>query len=335
MTQQVNTRSPHNIADIDDVLALCRDEMRQVDHSIRTHLNSEVVLINQISEYIISNGGKRLRPLLLLLLSKALGYRGEHHITLAATVELIHTATLLHDDVVDESEMRRGNKTSHEIWGNAASVLVGDFLYSKAFQMMVTAESMGVMRVLANATNRIAEGEVQQLLNIGNLATSEADYLRVITNKTAKLFEAGCELAALISDCSATRTQQLADYGRYLGIAFQMADDVLDYSADEKTLGKNLGDDLQEGKLTLPLIHLLAHGTAAERAQITRAIEQPDLDALLAVREAIAGSDALDYTRQQAHKYSAKASECLQSLPDSPATAALHYLANFAVDREA
>ena len=262
-----------NITDLKQVLSLTQNNMDQVNQHLREQLNSEVVLINQIAEYIIANGGKRLRPMLMLLISQALNYQGTQHINLAAVIELIHTATLLHDDVVDESDMRRGEKTSHEIWGNAASVLVGDFLYSKSFQMMLEANDMRIMSVLANATNRISEGEVQQLLNIGNLDITEAAYYQIIENKTAKLFEAACELAAILGGLDDANQKKLAKFGIHLGAAFQIADDVLDYTADAETMGKNLGDDFAEGKLTLPLIYLLQNGTDIEKQLIPRFIK--------------------------------------------------------------
>ncbi len=227
--------------------------MAAVDRLIRDSLDSNVVLIRQIAEYIIGSGGKRLRPMLVLLAARACGYRGSHHVTLAAIIEFIHTATLLHDDVVDESELRRGQESAHAVWGNAASVLVGDFLYSRSFQMMVTVDSMRVMEVLSNATNTIAEGEVEQLLNMHDPEVDEQRYFSVIEKKTAKLFEAACQLGAVLTGQSELE-QPLATFGRELGVAFQVADDVLDYTADAETLGKNVGDDLAEGKPTLPLI---------------------------------------------------------------------------------
>ena len=245
------------IQTIDDVLNTTHDDMLQVNNTIRESLDSHVVLIKQISAYIINSGGKRLRPILVVLMAQAFAYKGNKHIQLAAIIEFIHTATLLHDDVVDESDMRRGNKTANEVWGNSASVLVGDFLYSRSFQMMVTIENLDVMNILANATNTISEGEVLQLLNIGNLNISEDQYYQVIENKTAKLFEAGCELSALISTDKKDTIQKMASYGKNLGMAFQIADDMLDYAIDNDELDKNIGDDLAEGKLTLPLIYLL------------------------------------------------------------------------------
>ncbi|WP_395375577.1 polyprenyl synthetase family protein [Marinicella sp. W31] len=308
--------------------------MNLVNQVLRDHLNSEVVLINQIAEYIISNGGKRLRPMILILASKALQHAGSDHIQLAAVVELIHTATLLHDDVVDESEMRRGNKTSHEIWGNSASVLVGDFLYSKSFQMMVAVDRMSVMSILSDATNRISEGEVQQLLNVGRLDVTEAEYYAVINNKTAKLFEAGCHLAAAINDCSEDTTAALISFGKNLGIAFQIADDMLDYTADTELTGKNLGDDLAEGKLTLPLIHLLQYGSVEQKNLVEQAFENQSVDHLNNISQAIQQSGALDYTLSKAQNFAATAKEALSTLPDNIYKQALMFLCDFAWKRE-
>ncbi|MCF6300538.1 MAG: polyprenyl synthetase family protein [Proteobacteria bacterium] len=307
--------------------------MLEVNQYLREQLNSEVVLINQISAYIISNGGKRLRPLLLILICKALRYQGKQHINLAAVIELIHTATLLHDDVVDESDMRRGEKTSHEIWGNSASVLVGDFLYSKSFQMMVKVNNMQVMDILSNATNRISEGEVQQLLNIGNLQITENDYFQIIENKTAKLFEAACELAAVICEQNQVVCKSLAEFGTYLGCAFQIADDVLDYAAANEATGKNLGDDLREGKLTLPLIYLLNKGTKKQQQIITQAINNPKEENFIAVKQCITQSEALQYTQKHAIKMAEKAKESLTCLKNSTEKQYLLFLCDFAWQR--
>jgi octaprenyl-diphosphate synthase len=260
------------IQSIDDVLKTSHNDMQQVNQTIRESLDSHVVLIKQISAYIINSGGKRLRPILVTLMAQALNYKGKDHIQLAAIIEFIHTATLLHDDVVDESDMRRGNKTAHEVWGNSASVLVGDFLYSRSFQMMVKINNLDVMNILANATNTISEGEVLQLLNIGNLDITEDQYYQVIKNKTAKLFEAGCQLSALISTEDDEVISKMASYGENLGMAFQIADDILDYAKDNDELDKNIGDDLAEGKLTLPLIYLLENGNEGDKQLIKDAI---------------------------------------------------------------
>ncbi|MBU1214076.1 MAG: polyprenyl synthetase family protein, partial [Gammaproteobacteria bacterium] len=274
--------------------------MTAVDAVIRSRLHSEVVLVNQVGEYIVNSGGKRLRPALVLMSAQAFGYRGTHHHDLAAVVEFIHTATLLHDDVVDESELRRGRETANALFGNAASVLVGDFLYSRAFQMMVEIGEMRVMQVLADATNVIAEGEVLQLLNCHDAGVDVANYMRVIHYKTAKLFEAAMRLGAILGKASAAEEEAAAKYGMHLGTAFQLIDDVLDYSADETQTGKHLGDDLAEGKPTLPLIYAMQHGTAEQAAVVRAAIEQGDVARLPEVQAIIQATGALEFTRQQA-----------------------------------
>lgn len=322
-----------HITELKDILALTQADMESVNLHLRKQLNSDVVLINQIAEYIIANGGKRLRPMLMLLISQALNYQGQQHINLAAVIELIHTATLLHDDVVDESDMRRGEKTSHEIWGNAASVLVGDFLYSKSFQMMVQADDMRIMSVLANATNRISEGEVQQLLNIGNLDITEAAYYQIIENKTAKLFEAACELAAILGELNDDEIKELAAFGMHLGAAFQIADDVLDYTADAETMGKNLGDDFAEGKLTLPLIYLLKNGSDVEKQLIQSAIQNPEHADFNQIKNIVTQSNALEYTNNKAEEEALSAKQCLQIITDSPAKSALLFLCDYAWQR--
>lgn len=321
------------IKNIDDVMTLTQADMEKVNSHLKSQLNSDVVLINQIAAYIINNGGKRLRPVLHVLLAQALGYQGDEHINLAAVIELIHTATLLHDDVVDESEMRRGEKTSHEIWGNSASVLVGDFLYSKSFQMMVKADSMRVMKILSDATNKISEGEVQQLLNIGNLEISEADYFQIIANKTAKLFEAACELAGVIAGKGDETIKELGQFGMFLGTAFQIADDVLDYTADDESLGKNLGDDFNEGKLTLPLIFLLKNGTQAQQQTISQAIEHPELADFEAIKNMVIQTEAIEYTLGQAQNYSNKAKRSLNVINDSKAKSGLEFVCDYAWKR--
>lgn len=318
---------------IKDVLQLTDPGMQQVNTHLRKQLNSEVILINQIAEYIISNGGKRLRPMLMLLITDALNYEGHQNINLAAVIELIHTATLLHDDVVDESEMRRGEKTSHEIWGNSASVLVGDFLYSKSFQMMVTADNMQVMSILSDATNKISEGEVQQLLNVGNLNLSEADYYQIIANKTAKLFEAACQLAAVIAKQNQQIQKSMAAFGLLLGTAFQIADDILDYTANDDDLGKNLGDDFNEGKLTMPLIYLLENGDSQQRSQITAAIKAPQQADFSLIKSLVVESNAINYTLSQAKQKAAAAKQQLAKLPESSSTEALRYLCDYAWQR--
>ncbi len=319
--------------DIQDVYKLIEDDRREVDRVIRERLHSEVVLINQISEYIINSGGKRLRPVLLLLSARALGYEGRDHQELAAVVEFIHTATLLHDDVVDESELRRGRETANNLFGNAASVLVGDFLYSRAFQMMVGVRQMRVMEILAETTNVIAEGEVMQLLNVHDADTTEERYLEVIRSKTAKLFEASSRLGAVLCGADEAVERALADYGMYLGVAFQLIDDVLDYSASSEEMGKNVGDDLAEGKPTLPLIHAMAHGSEAQAALIRHAIENGGKDDIEAVLEAIDSTGAIAYTARSAQEEADKAIEALTVIPNSVYKDALITIARFAVQR--
>jgi octaprenyl-diphosphate synthase len=308
-------------------------DMQAVDAVIRARLSSEVVLVRQVAEYIIHSGGKRMRPALLLLTAGAMGCEGTRHHELAAVVEFIHTATLLHDDVVDESDLRRGHQTANALFGNAASVLVGDFLYSRAFQMMVGVGSMRVMEVLADATNVIAEGEVLQLLNCHNAEVEIDDYLRVIRFKTAKLFQAAARLAGILGGAGAQLEQQLADFGMHIGTAFQLIDDVLDYSADETEMGKHLGDDLAEGKPTLPLIHVMKQGTPAQAALVKRAIEEGGREEFPAILEAIRASRALEETRAYAAREAALAREALTGLPPSIFKDALLELCAFAVAR--
>jgi octaprenyl-diphosphate synthase len=293
-----------------------------------------VVLINQVAEYIIGAGGKRLRPMLLLLAAGSLGHGGPDAHQLAAVIEFIHTATLLHDDVVDESDLRRGRRTANAVWGNAASVLVGDFLYSRSFQLMVELDRVEVMRILADTTNLIAEGEVLQLLHVRNPDTDEAAYLRVIERKTAVLFAAATRLGALLAGADATLQQQLHDYGLNLGYAFQIADDVLDYSSDAGTLGKNLGDDLAEGKATLPLIHAIRESDAPVRDHLRAAIEHGDTGALPQVLAAIHASGGLEYSRERARGYADLAERALDGLDDNDYLAALRGLARYAVNRD-
>jgi octaprenyl-diphosphate synthase len=309
-------------------------DMQAVDAMIRRRLESDVVLIRHIAEYIIAGGGKRLRPALVFLAAGATGYRGEHHVDLAAVVEFIHTATLLHDDVVDESELRRGRKTANAEFGNAASVLVGDFLYSRAFQIMVSVRSMRVMEVLANATNAIAEGEVLQLMNAHNFAMSETAYLEVIRRKTAKLFEAAAQLGAILGEADAVLETGLARYGMHLGTAFQLIDDVLDYSGDAAHTGKNLGDDLREGKPTLPLIHVMQHGSPEQAALVRSAIERGGGEEFSAVLDAIHVTGALDYVRKKAKDEARAASGAIAALPSSSYRDSLLELATFAVERD-
>ncbi|MBB6366491.1 octaprenyl-diphosphate synthase [Xanthomonas sacchari] len=313
---------------------LAAPDMAAVDALIRRRLASDVVLINQIADHIVSAGGKRLRPMLVVLAGRACGAGGPMQHQLAAIIEFIHTSTLLHDDVVDESDLRRGRSTANALWGNAPSVLVGDFLYSRSFQLMVELDSMAVMRLLADTTNRIAEGEVLQLLHVHNPDTDEAAYLRVIERKTAVLFAAGTRLGALASGASEDVQERLYDYGMQLGYAFQIADDVLDYTADAADLGKNLGDDLAEGKATLPLIHAMAHADDATRARLRQIVEQGDASAMPEVLAAIEASSSIDYSRRRAADYATAAERALDGLPENEAVAALRGLARYAVSRK-
>ncbi len=314
---------------------LTANDMNTVDQAIRTRLHSDVVLISQVAEYIISAGGKRLRPMLTLLAGRALGYGDKHLFELAAMIEFIHTATLLHDDVVDESDMRRGRQTANAMFGNAASVLVGDFLYTRAFQMMVSTGSMRILEVMADATNIIAEGEVLQLLNIGNVDVSEDDYLKVIQYKTAKLFEAATRVGAIIADATPEQEQALADYGMHLGTAFQIIDDVLDYSGDAATIGKSLGDDLAEGKPTLPLIYTMRQGPAEAAAVVRESLEAASRERFNEVLTAVQSCGALDYARAEAEKAAERAVAALAALPDSEHKAAMAEIARLSVARNA
>jgi octaprenyl-diphosphate synthase len=320
-------------ATLEPVQRLIADEMRLVDEVIRRRLRSDVALIRQIGEYIVDSGGKRLRPALVILAAGACGYSGSAHYQLAAVVEFIHTATLLHDDVVDESELRRGKSTANSIFGNPASVLVGDFLYSRAFQMIVEVQDMRVMQVLADATNTIAEGEVLQLLNCNDPDVSEDRYLHVIRYKTAKLFEAAGRLGAIVSRASPEVEEGLARYGMHLGTAFQLIDDVLDYSGDHAQTGKNLGDDLAEGKPTLPLIHAMRNGSSAQARIIRSAIERGGLEEFQSIMAAILETGALEYARRQAESESRRAIAAIDALPRSTYHDSLLQLAAFAVSR--
>lgn len=317
----------------ESVKALVEDDLRQVDAVIRNRLASDVVLVNQIAEYIVGSGGKRLRPLVVVIAAKACGYQGTRYPEAAAIIEFIHTATLLHDDVVDGSKLRRGRDTANEVWGNEASVLVGDYVYSRSFEMMVSLESMRIMDVMAGATNKIAEGEVLQLLNANDPDTTEARYFEVIYRKTAKLFEAGAQIAAILAGSPAAIEQAMAAYGRHLGTAFQLVDDVLDYQSNSAELGKNLGDDLAEGKPTLPLIYALRTGTDSQRALIRAAIEQGNREHLQQITAAIESTGGLAYTARLARQEAALAIEAITTLPDSAYKQALRELADFAVER--
>ena len=318
---------------LEDLKRLTDSDMLRVNQVITDNLASEVVLINQLSQHIILSGGKRLRPMLVILAARACRYQGETDALLAAVVEFIHTATLLHDDVVDDSDMRRGQQTASTIWGNEAAVLVGDYLYSRAFQMMVRAQSMAIMDLLANTTNTIAQGEVLQLLNIRDPDTSETRYEEVIYAKTACLFEAAARIGALLGEAGDATENALRDYGRHLGVAFQLIDDALDYSADSDTLGKNVGDDLAEGKPTLPLIRAMATGNDAQRNLIRAAIESGKADNFDEINHAILDTGALQYTIDQAHSEAALAKQSIAGLSDGDYKQALLFLADYAVER--
>ncbi|MGH8548665.1 MAG: octaprenyl diphosphate synthase [Methylococcales bacterium] len=322
-----------NQADFEAIRALTRDEIAAVDQLILEELTSDVVLINQIGKYIVNSGGKRLRPVLLLLAAKALQYRGDHHLILAAVIEFIHTATLLHDDVVDESDLRRGRDTVNAVWGNAASVLVGDYLLSRTFEMMVRTGNMRVMDLVSHTTTAIAEGEVLQLLNVHNPATTEARYLEVISRKTAILFSAATQLGAVLSESPQEIEGALRNYGLHLGIAFQLIDDVLDYRADPEQTGKNLGDDLAEGKPTLPLIHAIQHGDAAQAETIRNAIKEGNRESFAAIYAIIESCDAIAYTERRAEKEAQQAIDALTAVPASQYKDALVGLADFSVQR--
>ncbi len=320
---------------LDNLNQLLAADMAAVDQVIRSRLQSDVVLVNQVGEYIINSGGKRMRPALVILSARAFAYQGTRHHELAAVVEFIHTATLLHDDVVDESELRRGRETANALFGNAASVLVGDFLYSRAFQMMVDANDMRIMQTLADATNLIAEGEVLQLLNCNDADVDADNYLRVIHRKTAKLFEAAMRLGAILAAQDKALEEAAARYGMHLGTAFQLVDDVLDYSGNAEEIGKNLGDDLAEGKPTLPLIYAMQHGTAEQAAVIRAAIEQGDIGRFDEVLQIVQQTGALDYTRQQAQREAELACAQLAGFPDTQYKESLLELARLAASRQA
>ena len=317
----------------DDVMDLCQSDMQAVDQVIRLRLSSDVALVNQLSHYIINSGGKRLRPLLVLLSARSFAYQGDMHHLLAAIIEFIHTATLLHDDVVDESDMRRGNETANALFGNAASVLVGDFLYSRAFEMMVDVDSMRVMQILARTTNVIAEGEVMQLMNVHDAETTEEKYLEVIYCKTAKLFEAATRLGAVLCLRNEQEEEAMAAYGRYLGTAFQLIDDVMDYSSSSEQMGKNVGDDLAEGKPTLPLIYAMQQGSPEQIAVIRSAIEKGGYDQIDEVQAIIEQTGALQYTEQMAQKQAQLAIDELLHLPDSESKTMLENVARLSVHR--
>jgi octaprenyl-diphosphate synthase len=319
--------------DYEAIKALARDDLQAVNREIEARLQSDVVLINQMGSYIVHSGGKRLRPVLVLLGSRAFGYEGSAHVRLAAIIEFIHTATLLHDDVVDASEMRRGHTTANTIWGNEASVLVGDFLYSRAFEMMVEVGSMRVMEILAHTTNTIAKGEVMQLLNCHDPETTEEHYIEVIRSKTANLFQAAAQLSAVISNQGQEIETAMGAYGMHLGTAFQLIDDVLDYGRDNHDLGKNIGDDLAEGKPTLPLIYTLRQGNNRQRELIRTAIEEGGLAQIEEVMDAIESTGSITYTARRAEEEASRATAALAAIPDSPYKQALLDLAHFSAHR--
>ncbi len=318
---------------LEEIRALVTDDLQRVDQTIVQRLASDIVLVNQVSQYIIGGGGKRLRPLSVVLAARACGHQGQKHVPAAAIIEFIHTATLLHDDVVDGSDMRRGRNTANHVFGNEASVLVGDYLYSRSFQMMVELGDLRIQEVMANATNTIAEGEVLQLMNAHDPETTEQRYLEVIYRKTAKLFEAGAQMAAILSGSPREIELAMIDYGRHLGTAFQLVDDALDYKSTAEELGKNLGDDLAEGKPTLPVIYALANAPAAEAAKLRAAIETGGIDDLDQITRLIETSGGLEYTARMARREKELAVEALGKLPASNYRTALVSLADFAVAR--
>lgn len=330
MSEALPSNSSFNL---DDLKSLVASDMQRVNQVITDNLASHVVLINQLSQHIILSGGKRLRPMLVLLTAKCCDYAGDDDALLAAVIEFIHTATLLHDDVVDDSEMRRGQETASNIWGNEAAVLVGDYLYSRAFQMMVRADSMRIMDLLSNATNTIAQGEVLQLLNVNDPDTSEEKYHDVIYGKTACLFEAATRIGAILGNSDATVEAAMASFGKHLGTAFQLVDDALDYSADSNELGKNVGDDLAEGKPTLPLIYAMQQGSDEQAALIRDAIKQGGLEHIEAITEIIKTTGALEYTFAQAQSEADKAKKAIEFLPETEHRQALMFLADYAVER--
>ncbi len=325
---------PQSASGLETIQELIRDDMSLVNALIEEKLHSEIGLIDQLSHYIVNSGGKRLRPALVLLSANSFAYSGDLHVKLAAVIEFIHTATLLHDDVVDASMLRRGQATANQRWGNEASVLVGDFLYSRAFQMMVEAGSMHVMKIMADATNTIAEGEVQQLINRHDPETTEQRYLQVIHNKTAKLFEAAARIGAVIAGQDEKTELAMSGYGRHLGIAYQLIDDALDYSASSEHLGKNIGDDLAEGKPTLPLLYALWHCPDGQAALIRRAVKQGSLDDMEQISAAIAATGAIQYTRERARQEADLAMRALERLPRSRYLDALFTLTDFATERD-
>lgn len=316
-----------------EIQSLMKSDMEKTDNILIDRLNSNVDLINQMSHYIIASGGKRIRPLLLLLCSRATNYGGTDHHAMAVVIELIHTATLLHDDVVDESTTRRNQDTANELWGNAASVLVGDFLYSRAFEILVEPNSMSIMRILSKATNQIAEGEVLQLLNIRNDNVSQTKYFNVIEQKTARLFEAACKIGALLSDSSEKTINSLGDFGLHLGIAFQIIDDALDYESNSTTMGKEVGDDLSEGKITLPMIYALEKTSGSENKILRDAIKTADASNIDKIINILCSLNAFEFTRKIAENESQKALKSLKNIPDSEYRSALKLLCELSLNR--
>lgn len=308
-------------------------DLQAVNRIIRQQMHSDIALIGRIAEYIINAGGKRIRPVLVLLMAKALGYQGDRHQTLAATIEFIHTATLLHDDVVDESELRRGIPSANALFGNAASVLVGDFLYTRAFQMMVSVGNMRVLEVLADATNLIAEGEVMQLMNVRNTGIDEDGYMKVIYAKTAKLFEASSVMGALVAHAPEEKIDAAARFGKAVGMAFQLIDDMLDYAGNTGVMGKNIGNDLKEGKMTLPLIYLIKNGSETQKASVRKSVEENDESCFQAVSDAVRTSGALDYTYQKAKQAVAEAVQALSALDSGQYKKSLLELSSFSLER--
>jgi octaprenyl-diphosphate synthase len=322
-----------NALTFDDVVELSRDDMQAVDSLISTSLKSDVALVSQVSEYIVMSGGKRLRPVIVLLAARAFGYEGKQHVRAAAIIEFIHTATLLHDDVVDSSSRRRGQDSANTVFGNQASVLVGDFLYSRAFQMMVDIDSMRIMQILADATNTIAAGEVMQLMNVHDPDTTEEAYQQVIYRKTARLFEAGAQIAAVLNQQGKAVEDAMMQYGQHLGTAFQLVDDVLDFKSSAEELGKNVGDDLAEGKATLPLIYAMEKGSDSDKELIRKAILNGGLDQLETITAIIESTGALQYTATRAQEAADAAIAALSDIPDSVYKQALITIADFAVQR--
>lgn len=318
----------------DTIRGLVAEDLQATEQLINRCFLSDIPLINQVSQHLIASGGKRMRPLVVLLSAKAFNYQGIVHHQLAAIIELIHTATLLHDDVIDASELRRGRETANAVWGNQASVLVGDYLYSRAFQMMAEVKQLDIITVLANATNIIVEGEILQLINCGDPETTESRYMEVITRKTGALFGVAAHLGATLTHQSIELADIMNQFGQHLGIAFQLIDDALDYSSDAETLGKNCGDDLAEGKPTLPIIYALLHAAPAQQTLLRNAIQERDRQAFKIVLEAIEASNAIAYTYRAAKSHADKAIALLQEIPDSPYRQALIALAEFAVERK-